>query len=113
MRGFGFDPQREPNMECPHCRGAGVLTIYYCDTDKLPPKTRRLYRGIKIGSNGVEIMMEDRADARKEVAKLLGAYQTEGKVGELGLPPPADVPVDATADPTQGYMDMVQRPALR
>jgi phage terminase small subunit len=112
--GFGFDPQREPNPTCPQCRGAGVHAVYVTDTDKLPPKTRRLYRGIKIGSNGqLEVLMEDRADARKEVAKLLGAYQTEGKVGELGLPPPVDAPLDASTDPTQGYMDMVQRPALR
>lgn len=108
--GFGFDPVREPNPTCPHCRGAGVHAVYVTDTDKLPPKTRRLYRGIKIGSNGqLEVLMEDRADARKEVSKMLGAYQTDGKVGELGLPPPEATPSDIGADPAQGYMDMVKR----
>lgn len=108
--GFGFDPQREPNPTCPHCRGAGVHAVYVTDTDKLPPKTRRLYRGIKIGSNGqLEVLMEDRADARKEVSKMLGAYQTDGKVGELGLPPPTDTTLDAGVDPADGYMAMVTR----
>lgn len=108
--GFGFDPVREPNPTCPQCRGAGVHAVYVTDTDKLPPKTRRLYRGIKIGSSGqLEVLMEDRADARKEVSKMLGAYQTDGKVGELGLPPPADVPIDTATDPADGYMQMVQR----
>lgn len=108
--GFGFDPQREPNPTCPHCRGSGVHAVYVTDTDKLPPKTRRLYRGIKIGAQGqLEVLMEDRADARKEVSKMLGAYQTDGKVGELGLPPAADTPLDANADPADGYMAMVTR----
>lgn len=108
--GFDFDPQRGPNLECPQCRGAGVHAVYVTDTEKLSPRMRRYYKGIKIGSQGqLEVLLEDRADARKEVAKLLGAYQTDGKVGELGLPPPADVPLDASADGGQAYMDMVTR----
>lgn len=110
--GFDFDPQREPNPACPHCYGAGVRIVFVTDSDKLTGKARKLYKGVKLGAKGdLEVLMANSEDARKEVAKLLGAYQTEGKVGELGLPPPADVPVDASQDPTQGYMDMVQRPA--
>ncbi len=112
--GMGYDPRREPNADCPHCYGAGVRVVFVTDSAKLTGKARRLYRGVKLGAKGdLEVLMEDRADARDKATKMLGAYQTEGKVGELGLPPPADVPMDATADPTQGYMDMVQRPALR
>jgi phage terminase small subunit len=112
--GFGFDPQREPNATCPHCRGAGVRVVYVTDSEKLTGKARKLYKGVKLGAKGdLEVLMANSEDARKEVSKLLGAYQTDGKVGELGLPPPADVPVSDDVDPTQGYMDMVQRPALR
>ena len=114
--GFGFDPQREPNPACPadNCRGAGIRIVFVGDSAKLTGRERKMYKGIKLGSNGqLEVLMANSEDARKEVAKMLGAYQTEGKVGELGLPPPADVPVDTAADPTDGYMQMVQRPATR
>jgi phage terminase small subunit len=112
--GFGYDPKREPNPDCPHCYGAGVRVVFVTDSAKLTGKARRLYKGVKLGAKGdLEVLMANSEDARKEVAKLLGAYQTEGKVGELGLPPPVDAPLDASTDPTQGYMDMVQRPALR
>lgn len=108
--GFDFDPQREPNPACPECYGAGVRIVFVSDSAKLTSKARRLYKGVKVGSNGqLEILMANPEDARKEVSKLLGAYQTDGKIGELGLPPPADVPQDANADPAQGYMEMITR----
>lgn len=108
--GFGFDPQREPNPTCPQCRGAGVRVVYVTDSEKLTGKARRLYKGVKLGAKGdLEVLMANSEDARKEVAKLLGAYQTDGKVGELGLPPPEVTPTDIGADPAQGYMDMVKR----
>jgi len=108
--GFGFDPQREPNPACPKCYGAGVRVVFVTDSDKLTGKARKLYKGVKLNSKGdLEVLMEDRADARKEISKMLGAYQTDGKVGELGLPPPADIPLDANADPGDAYMDMVKR----
>jgi phage terminase small subunit len=108
--GFGFDPQREPNPACPKCYGAGVRIVFVTDSDKLTGKARKLYKGVKLSAKGdLEVLMANSEDARKEVAKLLGAYQTDGKVGELGLPPPVDVPLDALADPAESYMDMVQR----
>lgn len=108
--GFDFNPQREPNPACPHCYGAGVRVVFVTDSAKLSGKARRLYKGVKMDRFGsVEVQMTDQAGARQEVSKLLGAYQTDGKVGELGLPPPVDSPLDASADPADGYMAMVQR----
>jgi len=108
--GFDFDPQREPNPACPTCYGAGVRIVFVTDSDKLTGKARKLYKGVKLGAKGdLEVLMANSEDARKEVAKLLGAYQTDGKVGELGLPPPVDAPMDTNADPADGYMAMVKR----
>lgn len=108
--GFGYDPRREPNPECPQCYGAGLRVVFVTDSAKLTGKARRLYKGVKLGAKGdLEVLMANSEDARKEVAKLLGAYQTDGKVGELGLPPPESTAADSAADPVDGYMAMVAR----
>lgn len=110
--GYGYDPQREPNAACPHCYGAGVRVVFVTDSAKLTGKARRLYKGVKMDRFGsVEVQMTNQETARSEVAKLLGAYQSDGKVGELGLPPPTEQPLDPAADPADGYMAMVTRKA--
>lgn len=109
--GFGYDPTLPPNATCPRCYGQGIAVVHVADTDTLDARTRKLYKGIKLkGDGSLEVLMHDQADARKEIAKILGVYKADGKGGLLGdLAAPKAIERTATAeDATAAYLDMVQ-----
>ena len=72
MGGFGFDRTREPNQDCPECRGEGFEDIFVADTRKLTGSARRLYAGLKKTKEGIEIKMRDQDAALNNIAKYLG-----------------------------------------
>lgn len=109
--GFGYDPTLPPNATCPRCYGQGVAVVHVANTDELDARTRKLYKGIKLkGDGSLEVLMHDQADARKEIAKILGVYKADGKGGLMGdLAAPKAIERTATAeDATAAYLDMVQ-----
>lgn len=75
--GFGFQPNREPNAECPHCSGEGVGKVHVHDTRNLKGAARRAYNGVQVGKDGLKVLVLDRDKALENVARHLGMYRVE------------------------------------
>ena len=71
--GLGFVDNAIPNPDCPKCCGEGTGQLYMADTTLLDGDARQLYAGAKLGKFGVEILLEDKAAARRELIKLIMA----------------------------------------
>ncbi|CHP06413.1 TPA_asm: terminase small subunit [Salmonella enterica subsp. enterica serovar Typhi str. CT18] len=71
--GLGFVDNAIPNTDCPKCCGEGTGQLYMADTTLLDGDARQLYAGAKLGKFGVEILLEDKAAARRELIKLIMA----------------------------------------
>lgn len=71
--GLGFVDNAIPNPDCPKCCGEGTGQLYMADTTLLDGDARQLYAGAKLGKFGVEILLEDKAAARRELIKLITA----------------------------------------
>ena len=72
--GFGFDGHKDPNAKCPHCNGEGMGHMYVADTRQLKGSAHRLYAGVKVTKDGLEVQMHDQAAALVNVAKHLGMF---------------------------------------
>jgi Phage terminase, small subunit len=73
--GAGWDPRRPPNEQCPECFGEGVERAHFKDTRLLSPQARRLYAGVKISQNGIELKMHNPIDALVNVGKSPGMFK--------------------------------------
>ncbi|STG54454.1 terminase small subunit [Escherichia coli] len=71
--GLGFVDNAIPNPDCPKCCGEGTGQLYMADTTLLDGDARQLYAGAKFGKFGVEILLEDKAAARRELLRLFSA----------------------------------------
>lgn len=69
----------EPDPDCVKCDGEGVSTPWFADTRKLSPEARLLYNGVYKTKDGVRILTQDRADALKEIARILGLYEKDNE----------------------------------
>lgn len=72
--GFGYDPERRPNKDCPHCKGLGERAVFLTDTRDYTPDARLLYKGAKHTRHGIEVMTHDSMRAMDMVARILGLY---------------------------------------
>lgn len=73
--GPGWDPEREPNDECPECFGQGIERTHIHDTRLLSPAARRLYAGVKITKDGLQVQMQDQQAAAVNAGKIIGAFK--------------------------------------
>lgn len=86
--GLGFVDNAIPNPDCPKCCGEGTGQLYMADTTLLDGDARQLYAGAKFGKFGVEILLEDKAAARRELLRLLSAggdLCADKRLQELGI----------------------------
>lgn len=86
--GLGFVDNAIPNPDCPKCCGEGTGQLYMADTTLLDGEARQLYAGAKLGKFGVEILLEDKAAARRELLRLLaagGALCADKRLQELEI----------------------------
>lgn len=90
--GIGYDARKDPHPQCPECFGEGVATPFPKDTRKLSESARRLYAGVKVTKDGIEIKMHDQAAALLNVAKHLGMLIDKHK-HEVGGKDGAPVPI--------------------
>ena len=86
--GLGFVDNAIPNPDCPKCCGEGTGQLYMADTTLLDGDARQLYAGAKFGKFGVEILLEDKAAARRELLRLFsagGALCADKRLQELEI----------------------------
>ena len=77
--GTGYNPNREPHPDCPECFGEGVERTIIADTRYLPAGARKLYAGIKITKDGMEVKQHSKDAAVDRVMKHLGLYEADNK----------------------------------
>ncbi len=75
--GTGFDVNRVPHPECPECGGEGKGRMIVSDTRHLRGAARRLYAGVKLGKDGLEVKMRDQDAALANIARHLGMFPTK------------------------------------
>jgi phage terminase small subunit len=106
---LGFSPMAEVRPECPKCFGRGVTDVIVCDSTKLSPRARKLYKGAKMNRYGeIEILMHDQQAARESIAKMLGAFKDGSEKGLSPAEPAKAIASDATPELAQrAYLTMV------
>lgn len=72
--GYGFKANLEPHDDCPHCSGRGDGRAVIADLNSVSPQARKLYAGMKVTKEGIEIKMHDQMAALDKIAKHLGMY---------------------------------------
>lgn len=74
--GFGWKSNGDINPDCPECEGEGIQEPFFADTRKLTGAARRLYAGVKLTKNGVEILTHSQDGARKMLGEHYGMFKT-------------------------------------
>lgn len=72
--GYGFNPKKKPNPECPYCFGDGHMSRNINDTNELSEKGKALYAGFKETQAGLEIKTKDQMKALELVGRHLGMF---------------------------------------
>ena len=72
--GEGYDGTRDPNEDCPECFGRGVENVHVADTRHLRGPARKLYAGVKVTKDGVQVLMHDQDKAREMIGRHLGMF---------------------------------------
>lgn len=72
--GTGYDPRKDPSMDCRECFGQGEEFVFPKDTRDLSPAAKLLYAGVKKTEKGFEIKMQSQQVALENVAKHLGMF---------------------------------------
>ncbi len=72
--GIGFNRVKDPNLECPECRGEGAGDAFFKDTRNLSAEVRSIYAGVKIGKDGIEVKMHSKDKALEMLARHLKMF---------------------------------------
>lgn len=75
-----YHPEKDPNPDCKSCYGQGVGTPFPKDTRKLSPHARRLFAGVKITKEGIELKVRDQDAALRDVGRHLGMFTDRATV---------------------------------
>lgn len=106
--GFGFDHTKEPNGECPYCRGEGETRIVPMDTRNLSPGGKMLYQGVKQTKDGLQIILADKAKALENATKLIGGFLERVELsGGVSVAKP-DLTGLSASDASAKYADFVK-----
>lgn len=77
--GVGYDKSLPPHPNCPECYGDGVGEVWLADTRQLRGKAAKLYSGVKVTKNGIEVLMRDQDAALRNLGLALGAFNDKAK----------------------------------
>ena len=83
---LGFDPSKDPCIECGFCNGEGVERFFAADSRKLTGASKRLFAGVKMTQHGIEIKMRDQDAALQNIADYLGMRKKVEVSGPGGGP---------------------------
>lgn len=85
--GLGYDFTREPNPECPECRGIGEERVFVKDTRKLSRAAAKLIAGVKSTREGIELKHRDQDGALLALGKVCGIFVDRSEItGKDGGP---------------------------
>lgn len=70
--GIGYDEGKDPNPKCPECFGQGVGQAFVPDSRKLTGAARRLYAGVKVTKEGLQVQMRSQDGALRLLFDHLG-----------------------------------------
>lgn len=76
--------EKIPNGCCETCKGEGLRTPVVADTRYLSPAAARLYAGVKITKDGIEVKQRDQDGALMNLAKHLGLLVDRKEVSGPG-----------------------------
>lgn len=75
--GEGYHARRKPNPDCPECFGDGVGRPVFKDSARASAAARRLYAGVKVTKDGMEMKLHSKLDALDRLFKHLGMSAAE------------------------------------
>lgn len=99
--GYGFRFTERPTPDCPQCLGQGREDVYVADTNQLTGKARRLYAGIKVTKDGIQVLMRDQDGAAANLGKAFGLFKQEIQIGGVGGGPVTVVDAKLPNDPVE------------
>lgn len=76
-----YNGKLSPHPDCPECFGRGQEVVYLADTRTLSPFARRLYAGVKITKDGIEVKTRSKEGAQDKLMRHLGMYEADNKQG--------------------------------
>lgn len=83
--GAWFNGTLAPNPACPECFGRGHEVMYLADTRTLSPSARRLYAGVKMTKEGIEVKTRSKEAAQDKLMRHLGLYEADNRQGADAL----------------------------
>lgn len=78
--GVGFNPNHDPNPDCPECFGRGKPSVLFKDTRYLSPSALALYASTELTKDGMKIKTNSQDKARDTLAKIHKLYDDNTKV---------------------------------
>ena len=92
--GEGYHIGRAPNPDCPECFGEGVGRPMFKDTAQASHRARRLYSGVKVTKDGMEMKLRSQDKAIELLGRHLGMWKDKAEIsGPNGGPIPTSLTV--------------------
>lgn len=99
--GYGFRFTERPTPDCPQCLGQGREDVYVADTNQLTGKARRLYAGVKVTKDGLQVLMRDQDGAAANLGRAFGLFKQEMQISGPGGAPITVVDAKLPNDPVE------------
>ena len=80
--GIGYNRTKAPNPECPECFGEGTGYEFFKDVRTVSPAAAKLFAGVKVTQNGLEIKIASQEKAREMLARTHGLFDKKGDTGD-------------------------------
>lgn len=78
--GIGYNRLIEPHKECPECFGEGEMQPFFKDTRTLSPAAKKLFAGVKVGKDGIAVLVHDQMAAMANIARHLGMFNDKKSI---------------------------------
>ena len=96
--GVGYNRLSEPHNECPECFGEGEMQPFFKDTRTLSPAAKKLFAGVKVGKEGIAVLVHDQMAAMANIARHLGMFNDKKAIDLTSGGKPLEAPTNLTAE---------------